>query len=104
MNPVRRGAGISKGTMRTAITVATQHNGQILFVSDPSVPIDEQKKELKALKAQKTHPDFALVELWESGAGVTSRVKFGPTLSSAPPAPPADEPAQAHAPEGKKKK
>lgn len=87
MNPVRRGAGISKGTMRTAITVATQHNETIVFLSDHSVPIDIQKQEMKRLKGLREHPDFSSVELWESTSGVVSRVKFSKPTTQAAPAP-----------------
>lgn len=88
MNPVRRGAGISKGTMRTAITVAIPHDGPAVFLSGPSVPIDTQKTEIKKLKGLREHPEYAEVQLWESGAGIVSRAKLDkpkPATSSEPP-------------------
>ena len=84
MNPVRRGAGISKGTMRTAITVAIPHDGPAVFLSGPSVPIESQKAEIKKLKALREHAEYAEVQLWESGAGITSRVKFQKLKAAAP--------------------
>lgn len=116
MNPARRGAGISKGTMRTAITFAKTHAGIVTFLSDNTVPVGQQREEFKALKGSKTHPDYAEVEFWESGAGCTGRIRFSDPNAKppaqepakAPPAPasapPADEPAQTPVPEGKKKK
>ena len=73
--------------MRTAITVATQHNEAIVFLSDHSVPIDIQKQEMKRLKGLREHPEFSSVELWESTSGVVSRVKFSKPANQAPPAP-----------------
>jgi hypothetical protein len=94
---VRRGAGISikTTTMRTAITVATQHDGGVVFLSDTTVPIQTQKEEIKRLKGLRQHAEFSSVELWESTSGVTSRVKFSNPKAAAPatpPAPPAEEP------------
>jgi len=101
--------------MRTAITFAKTHAGIVTFLSDNTVPVGQQREEFKALKGTKTHPDYAEIEFWESGAGCTGRIRFSdpnakppaqePAMAPpAPPAPPADEPAQAPAPEGKKKK
>lgn len=87
MNPVRRGAGISKGTMRTAITVAIPHDGPAVFLSGPSVPIDTQKTEIKKLKGLREHPEYAEVQLWESGSGIVSRVKFDKPKAATPPTP-----------------
>jgi hypothetical protein len=79
--------------MRTAITVATQHDGGVVFLSDTTVPIQTQKEEIKRLKGLRQHAEFSSVELWESTSGVTSRVKFdAPKAAATPPTPPAEEP------------
>lgn len=92
MNPVRRGAGISKGIMRTAITLATPHDGPTVFLSGPSVPIQQQKDEIKRLKGLREHAEYAEVELWDSGSGIVSKVKFDKPKAATPPAPPANTP------------
>ena len=79
--------------MRTAITVATQHDGGVVFLSDTTVPIQTQKEEIKRLKGLRQHAEFSSVELWESTGGVTSRVKFdAPKAAATPATPPAEEP------------
>lgn len=80
--------------MRTAITVAIPHDGPAVFLSGPSVPIDSQKAEIKRLKGLREHAEYAEVQLWGSGAGITSRVKFQKPKAAAPPAPPEDKKEQ----------
>lgn len=92
MNPVRRGAGISKGTMRTAITFAKTHAGIVTFLSDNTVPVGQQREEFKAMKGSKTHPDYAEVEFWESGAGCTGRIRFSDPNAKQPTTEPAKAP------------
>lgn len=87
MNPVRRGAGISKGIMRTAITLATPHDGPTVFLSGPSVPIQQQKDEIKRLKGLREHAEYAEVQLWDSGSGIVSKVRFDKPKAATPPAP-----------------
>jgi hypothetical protein len=88
--------------MRTAITVATQHDGGVVFLSDTTVPIDKQKAEIKAMKGLRKHAEFKLVQLWDSGAGVVNSVKFD-APKAATPTPPADE-SPAPAADAKRKK
>lgn len=76
--------------MRTAITVAVQHDQSVLFLSDTTVPIEEQKAQVKKLKSLREHPEYSEVQLWESGSGITSRVKFQKPKEAASPTPPAD--------------
>lgn len=91
--------------MRTAITVATQHNGVVGFLSDTTVPIDEQKKAIKAMKGLREHPDFSLVQLWDSAAGVVSTVRFGkPGSSPEQPEPAEEKPADEKPADEKPKK
>jgi hypothetical protein len=87
--------------MRTAITVATQHDGKVVFLSDTTVPIQTQKEEIKRLKGLRELAEFSSVELWESTSGVTTRVKFNKPKAVA--APPAEEPP-APAADAKRKK
>jgi hypothetical protein len=81
--------------MRTAITVAYPHEGPVVFLSGPSVPIQTQKEEIKRLKGLRQHAEFSSVELWESTSGVTTRVKFDKPKAAAPPAPPAETQTEA---------
>lgn len=87
--------------------MATEHGGNVVFLSDTTVPIETQKAEVKKLKALREHADFSEVQLWESGSGITSRIKFSKPNAApvAPPAPePSQEPAAQPAAESKKKK
>jgi len=77
--------------MRTAITFAKTHAGIVTFLSDNTVPVGQQREEFKALKGTKTHPDYAEIEFWESGAGCTGRIRFSDPNAK----PPAQEPAMA---------
>ena len=78
--------------MRTAITLATPHDGATVFLSGPSVPIQQQKDEIKKLKALREHAEYAEVQLWESGSGIAQKVKFQKPKAATPAAPATEEP------------
>lgn len=83
--------------MRTAITFAKTHSGIVVFLSDNTVPVGQQREEFKALKGQRTHPDYAEVEFWESGAGCTGRIRFTDPEAK-PLTAPVEKPAEPAAP------
>lgn len=51
--------------MRTATTVATTHDGKDVLVSGPSVPIQKQLADFRALKSLRSHDEFAVVHYQE---------------------------------------
>lgn len=61
--------------MRTAITIACTHKGQWELISTPDVPLLDQRKAFREIRAKRKHPQFALVMFQESdGAASVARL------------------------------
>lgn len=71
---------------RIAITLGYPiGGGKPQMIAGPEVSIAEQKAALKSLKADRANQRFVAMELWESGFGVVSRIKFrAPETDAAP--------------------
>lgn len=52
--------------MRTAITLARTHAGKWVMLATPDDSLLEQKKNFRAFRADKSHPDYNLVTYQES--------------------------------------
>jgi hypothetical protein len=90
--------------MRTALTIATFHGGEMTeLLAGPDTPIDKQRADIKRIHPRRTHPKWERVELWEKDRGVTVSVRFRPEASPSEvvpqqeqqATPPAAEPAPA---------
>lgn len=50
---------------RLYATFGTAHDGSFSLLADPSIPLREQKDDLKDLRATKQHPEFSEVQVFE---------------------------------------
>lgn len=62
---------------QTAVTVARRHGEKSFEVLiDPSVHPGEHVQEFRKIAGDREHPEFAEVQLWTSGEGVTKSKRF----------------------------
>ena len=71
--------------MRQAITIARPH-GQETFevLTGPEVPITQHHAEIKEARANPTHPEYAEIQVWESGKGRVRRQRFDEPAAASP--------------------
>ena len=63
--------------MRQAITIGRRHDAPTFkVIAGPELPIAEHHKRFKTMREFRDDPDFAEVELWESGRGRVRRHRF----------------------------
>lgn len=65
--------------MLTAQTTAKTHKGEWKLLSDPDVPITEQKAFIRELRGQRVNPDFSTVIYQEIASnGESVKLVFNP--------------------------
>ena len=78
--------------MRQAITIARRHDKpEFRVIAGPELPIQEHHKRFGVMRGFSVDPDFADVELWESGRGRVKRHRFAKPAPEKPA--PAKQPA-----------
>lgn len=78
--------------MRTALTIAYPHDrSPARLIAGPGPDIEAQKRAIKAMRNDREHVEFARVEMWTSGEGLSKRAAFdkpgkAPAIKPADPA------------------
>lgn len=76
--------------MRTALTLAYPHDGSpARLIAGPGPDIEAQKRAIKEMRGSREHVEFARVEMWTSGEGLSKRATFdkpglAPVIKPAP--------------------